>query len=181
MVVSPMFLWRASRGVATCNPLPLHTRASFVPRATVPQEVLVNLLNSAHEHGEFIAATPYRGFTKDNHGLFEAEGSAALGIFFTEFLDAAEWRRASFAVLEREIEAQIYPDGYHIEAVFGYHTSVIRLLTEPPLIAKDNGIEAVDDSYWVKVELMCLAILAMGFPNGRRVQHPHGLVGAAPS
>jgi len=83
----------------------------------------------------------YGNTYKDNHGLFEAEGSAALGIFYTEFVAAPAWRQRSFAVLEREIQAQIHPDGYHIEGVFGYHTSVLRLLTEPPLVAQDNGIE----------------------------------------
>jgi hypothetical protein len=79
----------------------------FLKSPNFSPELLVKVLRSVHEHGEFLAGNPHHAFTRDNHGLFEAEGAAAVGILFPEFTAAEQWRARSFAVLQREMQKQV--------------------------------------------------------------------------
>ena len=80
---------------------------TFLPSPRFTSRLLVKVLRSVHEHGEFLAGNPHHDFTRDNHGLFEAEGAAALGVLFPEFAAARRWCNRSFGVLRREMGKQV--------------------------------------------------------------------------
>lgn len=115
---------------------------AFINSEHFTPELLVAVLASAHEHGDFLANNPHRHFTRDNHGLFEAEGAAFLGVLFPEFSDAAVWRANAFALLKDQLEVQVRPDGLQLENVMNYQISAIRIFTDTPLLADANGIHA---------------------------------------
>ena len=80
---------------------------AFLPSPGFSPSLLIKVLRSVHEHGEFLAGNPHHDFTRDNHGLFEAEGAAALGVLFPEFDASGRWCKRSFSVLQREMIKQV--------------------------------------------------------------------------
>ena len=138
----------------------------FVGSEHFTPDVLVSLLNSLHEHAHFLACDPARGFTRDNHGIFEAEGAAFIAVLFPEFIDAEAWRVRSFQVLLDQIHAQVRPDGLQIENVVSYHLSSMRIFTDTPRLAIMNGLQAFPPWYWAAVKKMIDAIHVVAFPDG---------------
>lgn len=139
---------------------------AFVGSAHFTPDVLVSLLNSLHEHAHFLACDPARGFTRDNHGIFEAEGAAFIAVLFPEFVDAEAWRVRSFQVLLDQIHTQVRPDGLQIENVVSYHLSSMRIFTDTPMLAIMNGLQAFPPWYWAAVKKMIDAIHVVAFPDG---------------
>ena len=129
--------------------------------------LLITVLNSIHEHGEFLANNPFRPFTRDNHGLYEAEGAAALGIIFSEFKQASVWRSRSFELLQSEIKKEIRPDGLQVENVLAYQMGTLRIFTDSSMLAAKNNYPPFPQWYKAKVRKMVQAIEVMSFPNGR--------------
>jgi len=92
-----------------------------------------------------------------NHGLFEATGSAVLGIFFPEFSDADLWRSRSISLMKNEIVAQILPDGFHVEGVMGYHIVALQLFGKVARLAQIQGLSAAFPSWYANL-LYCPCI-----------------------
>lgn len=140
---------------------------TFIESPHFTPKVLIHVLHSIHEHGEFLANEPYRGFTRDNHGLYEAEGSACLGIILREFKDAKVWRKNSVALLHRELKKQVRPDGIQLENVMVYQLATLRIFTDTAMLALHNRIKGFPDSYWAVIKQMVRAIDFLSFPDGR--------------
>ena len=139
--------------------------------------LLITVLNSIHEHGEFLANNPFRPFTRDNHGLYEAEGSASLGILFPEFKSAKLWRDRSFDLLQEEIKKELRPDGLQVENVMSYQMGCLRIFTDSYMLAKKNKLNAFPPWYMTKIRKLVSAIELVSFPDGRA---PHfGDLGAS--
>lgn len=113
----------------------------FIQSVHFDEDLLIQFLNSVHEHGQFLSNNPYRSFTVDNHGLFEANGALSLGIYFSDFKDAQSWREKSLSLLCSEIPKQILPDGGHIEGTFSYLIAAINLFTKYQSIMRKMQIE----------------------------------------
>lgn len=141
---------------------------NFISSPHFTPGLLVALLNSIHEHGEFLANNPFRPFTRDNHGLYEAEGSASLGILFPEFKSAKLWRDRSFDLLKEEIKTELRPDGLQVENVLSYQMGCLRIFTDSYMLAKKNELaNAFPKWYMGKIRKLVSAIELVSFPDGR--------------
>lgn len=151
--------------------------SNFINSPHFTPGLLVTVLNSVHEHGEFLANNPFRPFTRDNHGLYEAEGSASLGILFPEFKKAELWRDRSFDLLHEEIKKELRPDGLQMENVMSYQMACLRIFTDSAMLAQKNGFNPFPQWYMGRVRKLVESIELISFPDGRA---PHfGDLGAA--
>jgi heparan-sulfate lyase len=138
----------------------------FINSPHMTAGLLVSILNSVHEHGEFLANNPTRDFTRDNHGLYEAEGTACLGVIFKEFYQAEHWRKRAFELLEKEIVKQVRPDGFQVENVLSYQMASLRMFSDSMLIALRNGFPEFPKWYQARIRQMIQAIEAVSYPDG---------------
>ncbi|MBN8216697.1 MAG: heparinase II/III family protein [Spirochaetes bacterium] len=101
-----------------------------------------------------------RGYLKTkrsggNWASAEGNGLATLSILFPELSQAGPWRSNAFAVLAKELEAQVYPDGAQIELAPGYHQMARNLFAGVARTAMRNGV-ALPDQYLEKTKKMYL-------------------------
>lgn len=85
---------------------------------------LVDMTKMAHGHAEHLLS--YWGHCN----WFISESTAILNVaaHFPEFRRAAHWTRSAMRRLEREMRAQVFPDGAQYELSPGYHTMCATLL-----------------------------------------------------
>ena len=138
----------------------------FVGSKNFTPDLLVHVLSSMHEHGEFLANNPGRGFTRDNHGLYEAEGVGVLSVLLVEFKQASVWRQNAFDLLARELVKQVRSDGVQQEGIASYQLATMRILTELPLLALKNGLTEFPSDYWARIKLMAQSLEVISYPNG---------------
>lgn len=79
-------------------------------------------LRSIQDHAEFLLAHPKGG----NWLLMETNGVLTCGLVFPEFKRAGEWVQTAVDVFEREMQAQVHPDGAQLEYSTGYHFVCLR-------------------------------------------------------
>ena len=162
--------WRRVDAGRRALHLPELLRAFIMSRHFTPN-LLARFINVVHEHGEFLANNPDRRFTQDNHGLFEAEGAAAVGVLFPELSSAELWRSRSFGLLREQMEVQVRPDGMHHEGILSYHLSALRIFTDTPVLAEANGRGAFPIWYWAAVHRMTRVLRVLSYPDGSTSQH----------
>ncbi len=75
-----------------------------------------------------------------NHVIGDAAGLAVLALALPELADAPRWLRRALAVLEREADAQVAPDGAHGEESPTYHAFVWELLCLAALLARRQNV-----------------------------------------
>ena len=96
----------------------------FVDAAAFTPEFLVSFLENYYRHADYLS---HHYSKKGNHLLFEAQWMFYAGAFFSEFKDAASWRGTATEILNREILAQVYPDGGQWELYPHYHLACINI------------------------------------------------------
>jgi hypothetical protein len=111
------------------------------------------LFNAIHLHVWDVARKYSRGSSANNHLIGEACGVFVATSYFTQLPGAADLRKASQAILEREIVAQTYPSGATREQAFGYHLFVIQFFLYAGLIARRSK-DDFSASYWKRLERM---------------------------
>ncbi|HEY64977.1 MAG TPA: hypothetical protein G4O02_10450 [Caldilineae bacterium] len=96
---------------------------SFYRSPHFTDDVLVDWYKSVWEHGWRL-----RHFHREggNWLIMEMNGLAQIGILYPQLRDAPAWKAYAFDRLVRELDRQVYPDGFQIELSTGYHQVVIR-------------------------------------------------------
>jgi heparan-sulfate lyase len=140
----------------------------FVDSPGFTPEILVQLLNSFHEHASYLR-TKYS--QRSNWGLIEAQGLFFIAMTFPEFQDAEAWRAEAVRRLVREIDSQVYADGHQRELTLDYHVDCILWFWNPLELANMNGREQdFPADYAKKVERMVEAVMKLGLPDGSMTQ-----------
>ncbi|MCQ2135415.1 MAG: heparinase II/III family protein [Bacteroidales bacterium] len=92
--------------------------ALMLPAQCFDADFLMDFLDNYYRHVDYLQA---HYSEKGNHLLFEAQRVLAASLFFKEFKDAPKWREDAIAILNKEIQAQVYEDGTHFELDPHYH------------------------------------------------------------
>ncbi len=79
--------------------------------------------------------------TPNNHLLIEIIRLFELGLLFPEYPDAGQWRQLGSALLAKEVDRQVLPDGFHCELSVFYHRLVLEALLEIIALAHRNNLE----------------------------------------
>jgi len=96
----------------------------FIDSESFTPEFLVAFLENYYRQADYLR----RHYSaKGNHLLFEAQRIFYAGAFFPEFKDAALWRKDGIDILNREMMAQVYPDGVQWELDPHYHLACINI------------------------------------------------------
>lgn len=131
-------------------------------------DVLVAFLNSCYDHAAYLMTQYSKG---SNWSLMEAEGLAFIAITFPEFKNSKKWRDEAIMRLNKEIQNQVYSDGFQCELSFDYHLGSIDWFTHTYDLANMNGQkDAFPESYLKIIEKMCEAPMILGFPDGTTPQ-----------
>jgi hypothetical protein len=78
-------------------------------------------------HQQFLAAFPSRGSSANNHVIAEAAGQFVASCAFPWFPETERWRRASAALLERELVRNTFPSGVGRELAADYQCLIGEL------------------------------------------------------
>jgi len=78
-------------------------------------------------HQQFLAAFRSRGSSANNHVIAEAAGQLVASCAFPWFPESGRWRRASAALLERELVRNTFPSGIGRELAADYQCFVAEL------------------------------------------------------
>jgi hypothetical protein len=114
--------WRTiEAGIRTYGAWPAILSAMKVS-ACISREAWLDYLSSIQDHAEFLLAHPKGG----NWLLMETNGVLTCGLVFPEFKRAAGWVQTAVEIFEREMQAQVHPDGAQVEYSTGYHFVCLR-------------------------------------------------------
>ncbi len=107
--------------------------------------------------------------SKNNHLIGEAVGLLAAGTLFPELLKAGAWARKGRTLLEREIRAQVSPDGVSREQTLHYQVFVLEFCLVAAALARTSG-RPLSPAFLTTVEEM-----------GVFLERTAGLAGSPPS
>jgi hypothetical protein len=88
----------------------------------------VALVTLVESHAGFIERRLSLHSSTGNHTVAEAAGLVYAGVLFPEMRGAQRWKQRGLALLEREADRQILPDGGSLEQAFWYLLFVADLL-----------------------------------------------------
>lgn len=130
-------------------------------------ELLVKMLLTLHDHGQYLAEKfiGWRGIS--NWGVLESHGLFALSVFAPEFTLSAEWQELSMSRLKKTARLQVYKDGVHWEQSPMYHNEVLHCFMDNYILARNNNIE-FDQTIIETAHKMLYADLYMAKPNHRQ-------------
>ncbi|MCK4626869.1 MAG: heparinase II/III family protein, partial [Phycisphaerae bacterium] len=135
----------------------------FLDSPSFTPEVLVTFLNSCYDHASYLV----EHFTRQNHGLFEAEGAGFIAIMFPEFKDAKGWLDKVIRHQNEQIKIQVRPDGHQIEQAINYHDACLNMLSRTHELAKMNGLtETKESGYAGRLEKMAEVLMKLSLPDG---------------
>ena len=115
----------ALRILALCHATDL-ARAALI-RLGQAEPVWQALLGIVDSHASLIARRPSLHSSRGNHTVAEGAGLVYAGLLFPELEGAARWSEAGLALLERESDHQIAPDGGGVEQSFWYLQLIVDL------------------------------------------------------
>ncbi|XHR31277.1 MAG: heparin-sulfate lyase HepC [Chthoniobacteraceae bacterium] len=135
----------------------------FINSPSFDARFLLTFLENYGRHADYLG----KHFSeRGNHLLFEAQRMIYAGTFFPEFKAAAQWRQAGVDILNREIDRQVYADGWQNELDPGYDIAAIRIFCKALGILELNGFGGqFPPSYKEKVERMIGAVIDFQFPD----------------
>lgn len=106
------------------------------------EKIHFEFLKNIYMHAKFIwEHLSDKWLINNNHLLAEAAGLTLVGIMFPEFKDAQTWQRRGVRILEKEINAQILPDGLTWEQSTGYHKFVTDLCLHVTILMMKNKMK----------------------------------------
>jgi heparinase II/III-like protein len=125
----------------------------IVDYQSMPADFQRRLLESIHLHVWDVARKYSRGSSANNHLIGEACGVFVATSYFAQLPGAADLRKESQAILEREIEVQTFPGGATREQAFAYHLFVIQFFLFAGCLARrlENDFSA---AYWQRLQRM---------------------------
>ena len=96
----------------------------FLNSEAFTPEFLMTFLENYYRHADYLL---HHFSKKGNHLLFQAQRIFYAGAFFPEFKDAELWRKTGIEILNREMLAQVYPDGCQWELDPHYHLACVNI------------------------------------------------------
>jgi hypothetical protein len=115
------------------------------PRGANPEEAAEVLTSCSLQARHVSDNLTFYGSSRNNHLIGEAAGLLAAGTALP-FLDGADaWTERALRVLEREVPAQIAPDGISLEQTFHYQAFVIEFALVTLACARALGVSASTD------------------------------------
>lgn len=139
-------------------PYALH---AFYQTEAFTDDILVDWYKSVWEHGNRIS----RHTTHGNWLIMEMNGLAQISILYPVFRQSLEWQEFSFQTLLKELDRQIYPDGFQYELSTGYHDVTINNYQRLILMADTYGI-TIPPEIIPMLEHACEVNLKLMMPNG---------------
>jgi len=146
--------------------------AFFLDSPSVTDEFLLKIACSLLIHGRHIMNN-LEGTGEDphttNHYIADLVGLAYLGICCPYFKEAERWGDFALRELAREMEKQVYPDGFDFEASTCYHRLVLEFFFYTAVLCQRNGID-LPQAFWDRLYKMFEVVLYILKPNGRLPQ-----------
>ena len=157
----------------------LRLRLSWIPSfgvfyrsASFDDDAKLAMLRGIYDHCHFLQTY----FTNRNHLVRESNGLVAGALAFPEYSEAKTWLDTGVDRLDRELRAQVNPDGSHIEMSIGYQWlavdefEVTRSLLGPP------GIKLPHADLDATLERMCEYLANVIRPDRRFPQLNDGFI-----
>ncbi len=126
---------------------------AFIKSPSLSDEFIVRFFRSVRDHGHRLE----KPLTSNNWRIMELDGLVHIAMLFPFLTESASWRESALKEYEKQMDLQIYPDGFQFELAPGYHgilphdyCKLRRLaiecgMPEPPFILK--GLERAYDMY----------------------------------
>jgi len=137
--------WRnleaGNRGV---NALPITFYGFLCSDAFTPQ-VIQLMLGSIWSHGDYILKYPAGWRRPSNWSVVDSTGLAAIAVYFPEFRDAEQWKRAGYERLAKQLQMQVYPDGAQWELAPSYHLYCLDRFHRAYDLALETGVPIPGD------------------------------------
>ncbi len=132
-----------------------------LPDPLVTDEFLEMLLVNVFEHGRHIRGhLEGTDALRSNHYLADLQGLIYTGLQFPRSEEARGWVAFAAGELEREILAEVFPDGTDFEASTAYHRLCLELFLGPALLCRQNGVE-LSAAFWSRLKAMFDAVRAL--------------------
>lgn len=126
-------------------------------------EALVMVTKSFAEHARHLMRYP----TSRNWLTAEATGLFYTGVLFPEYREAEQWRRTALERLYRQMDTEVYPDGFEDELALGYGMWVMRNYGAVLDLAVLNDRQSeIPEDWLAKIEAMYNYVLYITMPNG---------------
>lgn len=135
---------------------------SFYKSENVSDHVITTYFKSIWEHAYRLRATT----SVANWLTTELTGLAHIGMLYPFFKDSSEWKTYAFSRLDKEVEMQFYPDGFHYELTTGYH-GVVSANYRYLLDTAGALGEKLPESLNKKLELMYEMFPKLCAPDGK--------------
>jgi Heparinase II/III-like protein/Heparinase II/III N-terminus len=116
-------------------------------------EFTARWLTSIYQHAEFIAGWLSLHSSANHHLIGEGAGLLLAGLCWPHWPRARAWRETGKAILEREVQAQVAPDGAHREQSLACHQLVLDALLACLLAGRRNA-EHFSPAFEARVEAM---------------------------
>ena len=126
---------------------------AFAKSPSLSDEFIVRFFRSVRDHGHRLE----KPLTSNNWRIMELDGLVHIAMLFPFLTESAAWRESALKEYEKQMDLQIYPDGFQFELAPGYHgilphdygklrsLAVACGMPEPPFIMK--GLERAYDMY----------------------------------
>lgn len=99
-----------------------YTLFSFYRSPAFTDDILVDWYKSLWEHGHRLSTQHRIG----NWLIMEMNGLGYIGILYPQFKASAVWLRQAIESMEKELDNQVYPDGFQYELSSNYHHVLIN-------------------------------------------------------
>jgi hypothetical protein len=125
------------------------------------------ILKSIYQHAKFI-----RNFISDkwiinnNHIFAELSGLILIGLSFPQFKESTEWINFGLKKLKKEVNRQIFDDGFLWEHSLGYHKFVTELIILVIILLKKNRYN-VPKSIMSKLNKMLKNLYLVSMKNNK--------------
>ncbi len=129
---------------------------------------LTEVASGIAQHADYIAQNLSTYFSPNTHLLGEGFALYMAGLFLPELRGADRWRDAGRAILHEQIEAQVKPDGSHVEQSSYYHRYATDFFLCAAIQDEASG-GMFPKSYRDRLEKMCEFLLCACWPSGSLV------------
>lgn len=133
----------------------------FLNSPNFTPEAHLLFLRSMVDHARHLEKHP----TGINWVTMEMSGLLHVAVLFPEFKESERWRKFALDRLNKELNAQVYPDGMQFELTTGYHCVALDNFAEPLKLLELNGI-TVPAEYDAALRRMYEALIHMVKPCG---------------
>lgn len=134
---------------------------TFAGTEAFTDDILVDWYKSVWEHGDRLS----RDYTSGNWLIMEMNGLAQIGILYPQLKQAGAWLEQALDFLGKELDRQIYPDGFQYELTTNYHVVVILNYQRLAEVAGAFG-QKLPESFYEKLENACLLYVRLMMPDG---------------